>query len=153
MTNLPIGLIVELMVCVLLVVTIGYCVVLNQRLSRLRADEANLRATISELITATEIAERAIQGLRSTAVEADQTLGQRLKDAEFFSTEIAREIEEGEAVLERITQITRAASSVSTRQATRQAAAFNPAQDLRERAAAAAERLAAYRKTSGERAA
>ena len=57
MTSLPLGMLIEALVAVLLLVTIGYCWILNRRLQRLRADEETLRATISELITATEIAE------------------------------------------------------------------------------------------------
>ena len=54
---------VESMVSVLLLLTILYCVRLNKQLRLLKADEQTLRATIAELITATEIAERAIGGL------------------------------------------------------------------------------------------
>ena len=55
------GLMIESLVAILLLLTIAYCVTLNKRLKRLRADEMALKATISELITATEIAERAIK--------------------------------------------------------------------------------------------
>lgn len=85
MFSLPLSLVIEGLVAALLLVTIGYCMVLNTRLKRLRADEAGLRATIAELLTATEIAERAIHGLRSTSAECDQTLGQRLKEAKNVS--------------------------------------------------------------------
>ena len=44
-----------------------------------------MQQTIAELITATEIAERAIAGLKATVREADETLGERLKAAERFS--------------------------------------------------------------------
>jgi len=54
------GIAIESLVAVLLVLTIGYCMLLNSRLKRLKADESSLKATIAELITATEIAERAI---------------------------------------------------------------------------------------------
>ena len=60
------ALIIESLVAILLVLTIGYCSLLNKRLKRLKADEHSLKATISELITATEIAERAITGLKLT---------------------------------------------------------------------------------------
>ncbi|TBW33488.1 chemotaxis protein [Siculibacillus lacustris] len=100
---------VEGLVAVLLVLTIGYCILLDGRLKRLRADEANLRATISELLTATEIAERAINSLKITAQDCDRTLGQRLREAEFFSHEIEKEIGEGEKLLNRIIRITQAA--------------------------------------------
>lgn len=95
----------EALVAVLLVITIGYCMLLNSRLKRLRADESDLRATISELVTATEIAERAIGSLKSAALDCDKTLSSRMREAEHFSIEIAREIAEGQKVLTRIKQI------------------------------------------------
>ena len=47
------GFLVETMVSVLLLLTILYCVRLNKQLRLLKADEQSLRATISELVTAT----------------------------------------------------------------------------------------------------
>ncbi|POF28202.1 DUF6468 domain-containing protein [Roseibium marinum] len=111
MTTLPLGMIIEGMVSVLLLITIGYCWMLNKRLQRLRADEQVLRATISELMTATEIAERAILGLKTTAAEADKTLGSRLKQAQTMSHSLADQLGEGEKVFTRITQIAEAARS------------------------------------------
>ena len=93
------GLMIESLVAVLLLVTIGYCVVLNGRLKRLKADEQALKATISELITATEIAGRAVAGLKATAQEADRTLGERLRAAERLSADLDRQIRGGEAML------------------------------------------------------
>jgi hypothetical protein len=61
------GFAIESLVAILLILTIGYCMLLNTRLKRLKADEHSLKATIAELITATEIAERAIGGLKHTA--------------------------------------------------------------------------------------
>ncbi|WP_407050486.1 DUF6468 domain-containing protein [Methyloraptor flagellatus] len=118
---------VEGLVSVLLILTIGYCMLLNMRLKRLRADEANLRATISELLTATEIAERAITGLKQTASDCDKTLAQRLREAEFFSMEISREISEGEKVLGRIAAITQAARAATTAAQAQPAPAYAPA--------------------------
>ena len=99
------GFLIEGLVAVLLVVTIGYCMLLNKRLRRFRADEQSLKATISELITATEIAERAIAGLKLTVRECDQNLGERLRTAERFSAEIARQLTTGEDILQRVTKI------------------------------------------------
>jgi hypothetical protein len=93
------GLMIEGLVAVLLLVTIGYCVVLNGRLKRLKADEQALKATISELITATEIAGRAVAGLKATAQEADRTLGERLRAAERLSADLDRQLRGGEAML------------------------------------------------------
>ena len=99
------GLAIESLVAVLLAVTIVYCVLLNKRLTRLKADEHALKATISELITATEMAQRAISGLKVTVQECDQGLGERLKAAEFASADLARQIAAGEHVLGKVAQI------------------------------------------------
>jgi Domain of unknown function (DUF6468) len=99
------GLMIESLVAILLVLTIAYSVLLNKRLKRLRSDEMALKATISELITATEIAERAIAGLKVTVRECDQGLGERLRAAERFSTDIARQLDAGSEILTRLTAI------------------------------------------------
>jgi hypothetical protein len=104
-----IGLIIESLVAILLVLTIGYCIVLNSRLKMLKADEQALKATISELITATEIAERAIAGLKLTVRDCDLSLGERLRAADHLSGEIAHQLDDGKAVLERLTRIVQAA--------------------------------------------
>ena len=103
------GVVIESLVAVLLMLTIGYCMLLNKRLKRLKADEHSLKATIAELITATEIAERAIAGLKVTVRDCDQNLGERLRTAERFAADIARQVEAGEDILNRLTQIAVAA--------------------------------------------
>ena len=104
-----IAMMIEALVAVLLAVTIFYCVLLNKRLRRLKSDELSLKATISELITATEIAERAVAGLKVAVRECDQDLGGRLNAAEKFSADIAAQITAGEAVLSRLARIAGAA--------------------------------------------
>src|SRR6266513_5851031 len=94
------GLIIESLVAVLLLLTITFCIVLNGRLKKLKADEHALKATISELITATEIAERAIAGLKLTVRDCDQNLGERLRSAERFSADIERQLDAGEDILD-----------------------------------------------------
>lgn len=103
------GFLVETMVSGLLLLTILYCVRLNKQLRLLKADEQSLRATISELITATEIAERAIGGLKSTMREGEQTLSGRLQRAEQLSADIERQLSAGEGLLSRLTRIAVAA--------------------------------------------
>ncbi len=99
------GFLVETMVSILLLLTILYCVRLNKQLRLLKADEQSLRATISELITATEIAERAIGGLKATMREGEQTLNDRLNRGEQMSTDIERQLKAGEDLLAKITRI------------------------------------------------
>ena len=93
------GLMIESLVALLLMLTIGYCVILNSRLKRLKADEHALKATISELITATEIAGRAVAGLKATAEDCDGTLGERLRAAERLSAAMERQLKAGDMLL------------------------------------------------------
>jgi hypothetical protein len=97
--------IIEVMVAMLLMLTIGYCMMLNRRLKLLRADENSLRATISELVTATEIAERAIAGLKVTVEECEIGLGARLRSADRFTADLDRSVVVGKELLDRLTQI------------------------------------------------
>jgi len=103
------GLVIESLVAVLLLVTIGYCTLLNRRLKRLKADEHSMRAMIAELITATEIAERAIGGLKVTVRECDENLGAQLTAGTALSAKLAKQVTAGDAVLSRLTQIALAA--------------------------------------------
>jgi chromosome segregation ATPase len=107
------GFLVESMVSILLLLTILYCVRLNKQLRLLKADEQTLRATISELITATEIAERAIAGLKATMRESEQNLGARLQRAENVTADIERQLVSGEDLLARLTRIANAARPAS----------------------------------------
>jgi Domain of unknown function (DUF6468) len=132
------GLIIETLVAILLVLTISYCYMLNQRLRRFKADEQSLKATISELITATEIAERAITGLKLTVHDCDQNIGERLRTAERYAADISAQVEAGEGVLRRLSQIVsvaRAAAPAAAGQAS--AAPAGPAPEARDLVAAA----------------
>jgi len=104
---------IESLVALLLLLTMGYCTVLNRRLKRLHADEQALKATIGELITATEIAERAVEGLKRTAQDCEFTLGQRLKTAEKCCSELDRQLLAGEGVLSRLSRVVLAARSLN----------------------------------------
>jgi len=99
------GMIIEVLVAILLMLTIGYCMLLNRRLKLLKSDEHSLRATISELLTATEIAERAIAGLKLTVEECELGLGSRLRSADRFTADLDRGIAAGKDLLERLSQI------------------------------------------------
>ena len=96
---------IESLVAILLLLTILYCIRLNEQLKRLKADGTSMQQTIAELVTATESAERAIAGLKNTVREADETLGERLKAAERYSAEIKHNTSAGAEVLSRLSQI------------------------------------------------
>ena len=99
------GFAVESMVAILLLLTILYCVRLSKQLRLLKADEQSLRATIAELITATEIAERAINGLKAAMREGEQSLGQKLARSEELAAEIDKQLRAGDELLARLMRI------------------------------------------------
>jgi Domain of unknown function (DUF6468) len=103
------GVVIESLVAVLLLLTIGYCMLLNSRLKRLKADEHSLKATIGELITATEIAERAIGGLKLTVRDVNEHLGDQLTSAAKMSQQLKNQLAEGDNVIRRLSRIAIAA--------------------------------------------
>jgi chromosome segregation ATPase len=103
------GVAIESLVAVLLLLTIGYCMLLNKRLKRLKADEHSLKATIGELITATEIAERAIGGLKHTVRDVNENLNTQLTSAGQMSLQLKKQLQESDNVLRRLSKIAAAA--------------------------------------------
>ncbi len=99
------GLMIESLVAALLVLTILYCARLNKQIGQLKADEKLMKASIVELVMATEKAERAIGGLKLTAKEAEDTLGVRLRESEAYCTAMAGHLKAGEDVLNRLRKI------------------------------------------------
>ena len=122
-----VGFLIESMVAILLLFTILYCVRLSRQLRLLRADEQSLRATIAELITATEIAERAIGGLKTTMRDSEQHLAGRLADADRVSQQFEERLTAGRDLLAKIARITGASKPTE----------LTEAPDAREVAAAA----------------
>jgi hypothetical protein len=110
---MTITLIADALVASLLVATIITCYVLAKRIERLKADEAGMRQTIGALISATDTAERAIAGLKLTVGDCDRTLAERLRTAERYAADLAAQVEAGQVVMERITQIVSAATLVA----------------------------------------
>lgn len=117
------GLAIESLVAVLLMLTIGYCWLLNKRLQRLKADEHSLKATIAELITATEIAERAIGGLKHAVRDVNENLGNQLDAATQMSALLKTQLAEGDGVVRRLSKIALAARPSEPARAPAQAAA------------------------------
>src|SRR5262250_2746008 len=125
--NHSLGLAIESLVAILLVLTIGYCILLNNRLKRLKADEHSLKAVIAELITATEIAERAIGGLKHAVRDVNENLGNQLASATQMSEHLKRQLAEGDHVIRRLTKIAIAARPSQAEPETREVAAREPA--------------------------
>ncbi|MBI5129161.1 MAG: chemotaxis protein [Rhodopseudomonas palustris] len=136
------GFVIESLVAVLLMLTIGYCWLLNKRLLRLRADEQSLKATIGELITVTEIAERAIGGLKLTVREVNEHLGRDIASATALSEHLKKQLAEGDNVLRRLSKIVAAARPSSEQH-------DEPVMSPARANAAAAEAFAERRRHSG----
>src|SRR5215468_9057770 len=116
--NQPLGIAIETLVAVLLMLTIGYCMLLNKRLTRLKADEHSLKAVIAELITATEIAERAIGGLKLAVRDVNENLGAQLDQANQMSDHLKKQLAESDYVVRRLSKIAIAARPQSAAAAT-----------------------------------
>src|SRR5437773_10541146 len=99
------GIAIESLVAILLMLTIGYCMLLNKRLTRLKADEHSLKAVIAELITATEIAERAIGGLKLAVRDVNENLGAQLDQANQMSDHLKKQRAESHYVVRRLSKI------------------------------------------------
>jgi len=123
---MTINLIADVLVASLLVATIITCFILTKRIERLKTDEAGMRQTVGALITATDNAERAIAGLKSTLGDCDRTLEDRLRTAERYAADLAAQVEAGQAVMERIGQIVSAATLVGAKEPVVEAPAAPP---------------------------
>lgn len=156
-SGLNLGVAIEIVVAILLALTIVYCAILNRRLTRLRADEEVLRATISELITATEIAERAILGLKATASECERAVGGRMLAAETLLGDLDQRLTAGNEIIKRIGAIVGAARTGAVQPMVEVEAEpmgrESTARNLKAAAEAAAERLSALRRGKREAAA
>jgi chromosome segregation ATPase len=142
------GLAIESLVAVLLLLTIGYCILLNKRLKRLKADEHSLKATIGELITATEIAERAIGGLKHTVRDVNENLGTQLAAATQMAAHLKHHLAEGDAVVRRLSRIASAARP-SSEQQEEPAPAAAPRTSSARAVAEAAQAFSERRRTNG----
>ena len=143
--NQSLGIAIESLVAVLLMLTIGYCMLLNARLKRLKADEHSLKATIGELITATEIAERAIGGLKHTVRDVNENLGNQLASAERMAEHLKTQLAEGENVVRRLSKIAIAARPASAPEPAPVTARVSPAKAV----AAAAQAFSDRRRSDG----
>lgn len=144
--NHSLGMAIETLVAILLMLTIGYCILLNKRLMRLKADEHSLKAVIAELITATEIAERAIGGLKLAVRDVNENLGSQLAAATQMSDQLYKQLGEADNVVRRLSKIAIAARPVTNPEAVA-APAAKPASA--KAVAAAAEAFSERRRSNG----
>ena len=100
-SGLPVSLIVELTLAALLAATIFFCARLEKRLRSLRADQAGLAGTISQLNSAIVAAQASLAGLRSAAKDADDKLARNVGAARALADELALLSSAGERIASR----------------------------------------------------
>jgi cell division septum initiation protein DivIVA len=101
--------ILDIVVSVLLIATIGYAWMLNQRLSSLRKNRDDLAKTIAAFNEATVRAESSIPKLRKAAEESGQTLQERVEKAQSLRDDLAFMIERADTMANRLENAVRSA--------------------------------------------
>jgi phage shock protein A len=99
---MTISLIVELALSGLLLATIGYCAVLERRLSALRKGQDGLKETIGDLNTAIVNAGASMRALKAHAADAAENLDERLARARGLIDELSMLTSAGERIADRI---------------------------------------------------
>jgi hypothetical protein len=101
--------VLDLIVSVLLIATISYAWMLNQRLSSLRKNRDDLAKTIAAFNEATLRAESSIPKLRKAAEESGQTLQERVEKAQSLRDDLAFMIERADTMANRLENAVRSA--------------------------------------------
>lgn len=107
-------LILEGLVAVLLLVTIGYCFVLNRRLAALRNGQSELHDVVRVLNEASEKARASVEQLRRSSVSIAEDLSAKAKAGRALADELGVIVESGNGLADRL-----AAMSAASRSATR----------------------------------
>lgn len=109
---MPISLIVEILLSLLLVATLGYCALLERRLAALRSGQDGLKETIGELNGAIANAGSSMRLLKAAAAGAAETLDERLVRARGLADELSLLMVSGERIADRIERGTPKAAPV-----------------------------------------
>ena len=96
------GLVFDVVVCALLVVTIGYAMVLNRKLNDLRAARGEMEKLVADFANATGKAEGGLQALKDRSVEAGQGLAKNVDDACRLADEMAFLVKKGHEISDRL---------------------------------------------------
>lgn len=94
--------IVEIVVAVLLLVTLGISLVLNRRLGNLRANQDEMRRLIGDFDTALTKARQGLAELKTASASADTAHEERMKQAKTLRDELGFMIETGDRLADRL---------------------------------------------------
>lgn len=95
-------LIVEIVLSLLLVVTVGYCALLERKLSILRKGQDGLKDTVAELNTAIGNASASMRLLKSSAAEISEKLHDEIGRGRSLADELSLLTSSGERIASRI---------------------------------------------------
>ncbi len=101
--------ILELILCLLLALTLAYCMVLERRLAEVRRGQQGLKALIRDLNGAIGKAGEALVALKAASEGAARTLDGRTKHARALADELALITASGERIAERFDRVAPAA--------------------------------------------
>lgn len=101
---MSLALILDGVLILLLVVSIGYSAMLHRRLGSLRAARSDMQETIQHFNQATQRAEAGISGLRSVGEEIHRQIEPKLDDTRVLRDDLQLLVERGERAAERLEQ-------------------------------------------------
>lgn len=96
------GLMLETLVAVLLVVTIGYCFVLNRRLALLRHGQSEMHTVVLTLNQATEKARISVEQMRRNSISLTEELSEKIKSGRTLVDELGMMVESGNSIADRL---------------------------------------------------
>ncbi len=99
--------VLEAIVATLLLATITYCVIVNRKLEKLRADQENLKSIIRDLNQSTLQAEAAAGELRTTVEKASKELAIQINRAENSSSHLRNQNDKADGLLNRLSAMAR----------------------------------------------
>ncbi len=99
---MPAGLILESLVAVLLIVTIGYCYILNRRLAALRHGQNEMHIVVRDLNEAADKARLSVDQLRSNSLSISGDLSEKLKAGRAIADELGMIVESGNSLADRL---------------------------------------------------
>ena len=100
--SLPLDMMLEVIVCILLVATIGYCATLDRRLRAMRAGQDGLRGLITDLSAATTQATSAIAHLRQAGDATGVALTEQVKRGRALADELELMVQSGNDIANRL---------------------------------------------------
>lgn len=99
---MTLGILVEIIVAGLLLVTIGYCIILDRKLHALRSGQDGLREVIHGLNQATDQAQRSVAALKQEGAHIGADLGSAIERAKGLSDELSFLVEAGDRIADRL---------------------------------------------------